>query len=249
MSRRLNLAAGALPLILAGCATLGTNIEGNFTCRAPKGDCAPSSVIDARATGTAGSTSDVSHPQPRLVVGEADTARTRERMLKIVFPAHIDEQGVLHDEAVVHAVVEPSGWAVAARGAPSETHRRSAAGAIADQIKAAKARGATALDAVPEAPSGDASGQASDDPVLPLASRSVLPSTAREAVAGAHAPVIEGFDMSPLHDRTPRSYLPPLQFPDAAAIDAAHRQAAQPGQKIVPYGPAEPDLGADKEPR
>jgi conjugal transfer pilus assembly protein TraV len=39
-----------LPCSTSGCATFGTNIEGDFTCRAPKGDCAPSHVIDARAT-------------------------------------------------------------------------------------------------------------------------------------------------------------------------------------------------------
>lgn len=30
----------ALVLVSSGCVGLGTNIEGDFTCRAPKGDCA-----------------------------------------------------------------------------------------------------------------------------------------------------------------------------------------------------------------
>ena len=43
------LASACLALLTSACATFGTNIEGDFTCRAPKGDCAPSHVIDARA--------------------------------------------------------------------------------------------------------------------------------------------------------------------------------------------------------
>jgi conjugal transfer pilus assembly protein TraV len=56
-----------------------------------------------------------------------------------------------------------------------------------------------------------------------IASPLVLPSTAREAIAGAKAPAVEGFDMSPPHDRTPR----PLgaaaspRFPSIEAIQAA----------------------------
>ena len=44
------LASVCLAVLTSGCATVGTNIEGDFTCRAPKGDCAPSEMIDARAT-------------------------------------------------------------------------------------------------------------------------------------------------------------------------------------------------------
>ena len=46
-SRRI-LASACLAVLASGCATFGTNIEGDFTCRAPKGDCAPSQVIDAQ---------------------------------------------------------------------------------------------------------------------------------------------------------------------------------------------------------
>ena len=47
-----NLACGIVAAsLLAGCATLGGNVEGNFACRAPEGTCAPTSLIDAQATG------------------------------------------------------------------------------------------------------------------------------------------------------------------------------------------------------
>ncbi len=35
------LASACLAVLTSACATFGTNIEGDFTCRAPKGDCAP----------------------------------------------------------------------------------------------------------------------------------------------------------------------------------------------------------------
>src|SRR3546814_15884327 len=52
--------AALLGLLLAtsGCAVLGSNVKGNFSCRAPEGDCAPTSVIDGRATETSGEQAD-----------------------------------------------------------------------------------------------------------------------------------------------------------------------------------------------
>lgn len=44
------LACAGLAVMASACATFGTNVEGSFQCRAPKGDCAPSHVLDARAT-------------------------------------------------------------------------------------------------------------------------------------------------------------------------------------------------------
>ena len=43
-----NLAA--LSLAVGGCATLGSNVSGDFACRAPNGSCAPTSAIDDAAT-------------------------------------------------------------------------------------------------------------------------------------------------------------------------------------------------------
>ena len=76
----------------SGCATFGTNVEGDFTCRAPKGDCAPTHVIDAKATNTLPSgTTPHAETRPRSGVVDADTTRTAERTLRVVFPAHVDE--------------------------------------------------------------------------------------------------------------------------------------------------------------
>ena len=94
----------------------GTNIEGDFTCRAPKGDCAPSQVIDARATKDLSASGPVHDGLRRPVsVASGDQGRTSERTLRIVFPAHIDETGTLHDDAVAWAVVENPRWAAELR--------------------------------------------------------------------------------------------------------------------------------------
>ena len=34
-------ATAILALMIAGCATLGGNVKGDFSCRAPEGSCAP----------------------------------------------------------------------------------------------------------------------------------------------------------------------------------------------------------------
>ena len=103
-SKRLIVCAG-LAAALSGCTTFGTNVQGDFSCRAPKGGCAPSHVIDAGATATlkhAPASSELARVRAGVAAG--DTGRTSERMLRIVFPAHVDEAGTLHDEATAQAV-------------------------------------------------------------------------------------------------------------------------------------------------
>ncbi len=105
MSARVRtLACGiiAAPL-LAGCATLGGNVEGNFACRAPEGTCAPTSLIDAQATGVvAGQETQPATSAP----GRASVGRS----LRIVLAAHRDEAGREHEARVVEVVLpEPAG--------------------------------------------------------------------------------------------------------------------------------------------
>src|SRR3546814_13819568 len=71
---------------------------------APKGDCAPSLVIDAHATKDLSATGPVQDSlRPPVSVASGDQTRTSERTLRIVFPAHLDETGTLHDDAVAGA--------------------------------------------------------------------------------------------------------------------------------------------------
>jgi conjugal transfer pilus assembly protein TraV len=232
--KRLIVCAG-LAAALSGCTTFGTNIQGEFTCRAPKGGCAPSHVIDAGATAAL----EQARSSPELAwvrtgVAAGDTGRTSERTLKIVFPAHVDEAGTLHDEAVAWAVVENPRWA-------AELRRRQLKAAQAADDSAAKESGDEA-DADLGSPFSPAALPIPDSPV---ASPLVLPSTAREAVAGAKAPAVEGFDMSPPpHDRTPRpGGEAPLIYPSVEAIEAA--KAPNGADNGTTFEPAP----ADREPK
>ena len=237
------LASVCLAVLTSGCATFGTNIEGDFTCRAPKGDCAPTHVIDAKATNTLPSgTTPHAETRPRSGVVDADTTRTAERTLRVVFPAHVDEAGTLHDEAVAWTVVDNPRWATELRRKAGEDKSGAMMRQVRRQLKAAQAASAHEdADEHPDATADLASPFSSaptdrtsafdtlgaDAPSseiqIPDASPLVLPSTAREAVAGAKAPAVEGFDMSPpLHDRTPRpGGKGPLTYPSVEAIEAA----------------------------
>jgi conjugal transfer pilus assembly protein TraV len=112
----------ALATVIAstGCATLGGNVSGDFACRAPGGSCSPMSAIDARAVQTMlGAADAASDRKPSTnarplhsQLASGATGRTGERTLRIVFPAHVDRAGVLHDEATAHVVVEDAAWTV-----------------------------------------------------------------------------------------------------------------------------------------
>ena len=118
ISLRLALLGSLVPL--AGCMTTGTNMHNDFACRAPNGTCAPMSVIDGKAVAGMGAMAqpiggivDPAMPREgRVVTASADgtPGRTADRVLRVVFPAHIDASGIYHDEASAHAVVEHGMW-------------------------------------------------------------------------------------------------------------------------------------------
>ncbi|MGI4880956.1 MAG: hypothetical protein ACRYG4_26135, partial [Janthinobacterium lividum] len=118
-SLRLLLLGSFVPL--AGCMTSGTNMHGDFACRAPNGTCAPMSSIDAKAVAGMGASAqpvggiaDPAMPREgRVVTAASDGSppgRTSDRVLRVVFPAHIDASGIYHDESIAHAVIEHGGW-------------------------------------------------------------------------------------------------------------------------------------------
>ena len=63
------ISAASLAASIAGCATLGGNVKGDFDCRAPEGSCAPTTLIDSAAIGEAGtgmaSRAATSQPDPQ----------------------------------------------------------------------------------------------------------------------------------------------------------------------------------------
>jgi conjugal transfer pilus assembly protein TraV len=97
----------AAPLLLAsGCASLGGNVKGSFACRAPEGTCAPTSAIDAGATGIEkANTSDVH----RTVTPTGEAVRR----LQVVLTPYRDAAGRDHEARVVHLTLPQqagTGW-------------------------------------------------------------------------------------------------------------------------------------------
>ena len=235
------LACSAFAVMLGGCATFGTNVEGDFSCRAPNGTCAPTHVIDAAAAPDRQLAAEVAAARVRAGVEPGDTERTSERTLKVVFPAHVDESGVLHDQAVAWTVIERPRWAAELRR-KSDGEDTSLIRQLKRQLRERKVD--APINAGPGAAPSDGdetspfSLMAPGDPAvssfsLPVASPLVIPSTAREAVAGAKAPAVEGFDMPPPHDRTPRPQrgAQTLQYPTVESIDAAKSTGAARAQQ------------------
>jgi len=128
MTRRRLGAIGGVVLVLAGCTTFGTNINGRFNCGpAGEGSCSPATVIDDRAL--AEITGDASYipagpyraPAPEMQPGTVALAAApqtvvvpgQQKVLRIVFPAHVDRAGRYHEASVVKAVVDNGQWIAA----------------------------------------------------------------------------------------------------------------------------------------
>jgi len=85
-------------MLTGGCSTLGGNVSGDFACRAPEGSCAPTTLIDAAATGI--------DTQPNAApVSAAPPASTGGQRLRIVLAAWRDEAGRTHEARVVHVTL------------------------------------------------------------------------------------------------------------------------------------------------
>lgn len=233
-------AIGSLGLVSA-CATLSANIDSDFACRAPKGHCAPTSVIDAEALET--NDDHQNRGALRRTVAEATSpnsqlaARTDENILKIILPAHVDKAGYLRDEAAVYVVIAKPRWAseqvrpVTARSAKDTAKSISRANRREENASANPNTPETTDLFAADFAGGDEPANMAPEPKptsLPdiSSSREGSPLTLREAIAGASLPAIEGFvTSSPA--RTPHAISAgddaPSGFPNAAAIEAARR--------------------------
>ena len=115
---------------LGACTSFGGNVQGNFSCRAPDGICAPTSTIDDAALALIGADQGVipagpySAPTmgaPRMIQTAAnEPVRSGEKVLRIVFPSHIDRAGRFRETTAIHAVVERAVWTTA----PAASARR-----------------------------------------------------------------------------------------------------------------------------
>ena len=151
---------------MAACTTfLGSNIKGSFSCNAPGGTCAPSTVIDdqalsviqnARPMSPAGPYFQPSARRPASVAALAPAGRGRlaaaseglvhreRRVLKVVFPAFVDGAGNLHEPRIVHTVADQGGWMQLSSGEPNAGDQLAGRGDAAAAIPASLAGTMTA---------------------------------------------------------------------------------------------------------
>ena len=116
---------------LGACTSLGGNVQGNFSCRAPDGICAPTSTIDDAALALIGGDDSVipagpysvpAPESPRMIQAASNgPVRSGEKVLRIVFPSHIDAAGRYRETTAIHAVVERAVWTTASTSPLSRT--------------------------------------------------------------------------------------------------------------------------------
>ena len=244
----------ALSMSLTGCVT-GGNIKGDFQCSAPGGTCAPMSTIDAAAISGIGSFRSIGEPGiegqtvPRGIAGPilADgtaPARTSDRVLRVVFPAHIDADGIYREQSAAHAVVESGAWAEALGGKPVNPRgvpalraagvvpaspTASSALATLDEIVASRAAqaGRNALEPAPAIATTPTAYGAE-----PVASRFASPISLAEAASGLAAPRVRNLD--------PRAPTENFDTPDvlAARAMAATPAPVSPARRVAPASAA-----------
>lgn len=241
-----------LSLSLTGCVT-GGNIKGDFQCAAPGGTCAPMSTIDAAAIAGLGSFRSIGEPGiegqsvPRGIAGPvlADgtaPARTSDRVLRVVFPAHIDADGIYREQSAAHAVVENGAWAEALgakpanqRGVPAlraagvvpASPTAPSALATLDEIIAARAAQAD-RNALEPAPAPAIATTPTAYGAEPVASRFAAPLSLAEAASGLAAPRVRILD--------PRAPTENFDTPDvlAARAMAATPASVSPARRVAP---------------
>lgn len=184
----------ALAATIAGCATLGGNVKGDFDCRAPEGSCAPTMLIDSAAIGEAGNrtTSGAATNRPPSPLG---SRQADARSLRIVIAAHRDAAGRDHEARVVH---------VALPDHPAEHwHAPRSTGEV---LRALGGAGENAQTPLP--PAGPQSVPVITPLPLQLPEVLVIPSQAPEAQAGALAPVTGASGRPPSPGRVPHPHSP-----------------------------------------
>jgi conjugal transfer pilus assembly protein TraV len=188
------IAAVGLAASIAGCATLGGNVKGDFDCRAPEGSCAPTTLIDSAALGEAGigSAPGVATNQPPLPTGPRLASA---RSLRIVIAAYRDAAGRDHEARLVH---------VALPDHPAESwHAPRSTGEV---LRALGRAGDSAR--TPPAPTGQESAPVIDSPPLQLPEVLVIPSQVPEAQAGVSASVTGAPGRPPSPGRVPHPVSP-----------------------------------------
>ncbi len=154
---------------MAACTSFfGNNIRGSFSCSAPGGTCAPSSVIDDQALSVIQNARPLSPAGPyyraparrelmvsaRASIGRGRIAAAGEgmvhrerRVLKVVFPSYVDGAGNLHEPRVIHTVADEGGWMQLSSGAPNAGEQAALRNAAIASIPNVSVSAAAALQA------------------------------------------------------------------------------------------------------
>ena len=182
------IAAASLAASIAGCATFGGNVKGDFACRAPEGSCAPTTLIDSAAMRDADA-SEPARTQP------ANIGTAGGRSLRIVISAHRDAAGRDHEARVVH---------VALPDRPGESWH--APRSTGDVLRALGHAGDSAR--TPPPATGEQIRPVTNPFPLQLPEVLVIPSQAEEAQPGAPAPVSGASGRPPSPGRVPHPVSP-----------------------------------------
>lgn len=172
---------------LSGCASFGGNISGSFDCRAPGGTCAPTSAIDAEATGE-GVSILAAPSRAAMPIGPIG------RMLRVVLAAYRDAEGRMHEARVVHvALPEAASAKYQAPRSPADIGEAIARGIGGHEGQSQKH---SKHEHSNEAPAANP---------FPLPDALVSPSPVPMADPGVLPPGPEGSGVNaPLHDRAPQ---------------------------------------------
>lgn len=122
-------ALAVLAVATSGCAVLGGNVKGSFSCRAPEGNCAPTSVIDEAATQVSGKAPEATRLPSARVLPQISQGR-----LRVVLAAYRDADGRKHEARVVEVPLPTS----AASQFQDPSSRREVARALARAASAAR---------------------------------------------------------------------------------------------------------------
>lgn len=177
--------SACMALNLAGCTTFGSHVRGSFACSAPDGTCAPSTMIDDAALAEIARedrAGDMLIPAGPYETDDGDgrrssaAARARHvqasgssstaglagsgKVLRVIFPAHVDRFGRLHERKVVQAMVDRESPAVLALAGQNAQQS-----ALLSAAEAAPALSSFAIEALPV---GDAPGVLSVTPGSPI---------------------------------------------------------------------------------
>ncbi|MFC3425724.1 MULTISPECIES: TraV family lipoprotein [Sphingomonadales] len=203
----------------------------------------------------------------------ADPARTREKVLRIVFQPYIDERGRLHEKSAIHAVVASGEWQQSlAQTVPSNARLDYALGvpeSLADAVDRVDPPGGSPGVGDPAAPDPDAVAAArarrgdpletiKADVAARLAQKQKSPAAAAPADGVAHAPSVTASPapLSPSgapaggHAREPAASAAPPTTISAAGEKAVERVKSDPAYRQIAGSAAKDarDAAADGTP-